>query len=83
MIKPGARFTHASFLEPGWVPSKGQKFADGPKAEMVITATTSTLIYYRYANVQPDATNEGAWVMDRPIFVDRYLTSVREHQNGD
>jgi len=63
----GFTFTHDHFLDPDWVPSPGQHYADGPKAAMVVTRVTKNDVWYGYAGA-----TRGGWVVDRDEFVAKF-----------
>lgn len=67
-LKRGYVFTHDSFLDRDWKPGPGQKYVDGPKAEMVVVRVTTTTVWYGYAGQ-----TRGPWKMSRDLFIDRYL----------
>lgn len=46
-IIKGMRFTHARQLDTSWRPGPGQKYTEGPKAQMEISSTRGTVVYYR------------------------------------
>jgi hypothetical protein len=43
-------FTHLYTLDPDWIPAKGERWADAPKAQMRVTRATQTWVYFTYAN---------------------------------
>lgn len=49
--KKGDQFTHLHALDPSWNPGPGEKYADGPRAKMVVTRTS------RYVSSSPRATS--------------------------
>lgn len=65
--KRGDRFTHLSILDPDWEPAPGEKYADAPKATMVVTRTTKESVWFSYAD-EPGVPRH----MDRKTFEERY-----------
>lgn len=74
-IARGFVFTHDRFLDPGWTPGPGQRYADtAPKATMIVTRVTATTVWYAYHLGHGAAA--GRWAMDRAAFEARFLGPV-------
>jgi len=73
MTTKGVIFLHDTFLDLGWTPGPGQKYADAPKASMQVTHITATRVYYCYAGTYPA---HAAWSMDRKKFEKRFPNSL-------
>ena len=73
MITRGTVFIHDRFIDPGWAPGPGQKYADAPKASMTVTHVTKGLVYYCYTGFYPTT---AAWSMDRKKFEKRFPNSL-------
>lgn len=71
MIEVGRAFVHDSYIEPDWKPEPGQKYSDGPKAEMLITRVTSLTVWYAS---KPRRNSKGRIraKMPRTVFEARY-----------
>jgi hypothetical protein len=65
-VKAGMTFTHDRIVDPDWTPGPGQKWADAPRARMVVTRVAKGSVFFSYA----DGSNR--WVMPRGVFTDRY-----------
>lgn len=70
MLKRGFEFTHTRMLDPRWKPGPGERYADGPKAIMVITRVTKHTIYFKYAH---DSERAVPFSLDRRAFELTYL----------
>lgn len=68
-VKRGFTFTHQSALDPRWKPAEGQKYADGPKAVMIVTRVTKDTVWYGYLGDE----NPGGFTIDRRSFEARYV----------
>lgn len=68
----GQRFIHRSILQPGYQPGPGEKYKDGPKAEMIVTHVTSTRVWYGYALFE-----SSHFTMERGKFEERYPAEER------
>jgi hypothetical protein len=51
-FKKGDVFTHPVRIDVDWTPGPGQKWADGPKAECIVTAVRGNQVYYKYVAYQ-------------------------------
>lgn len=69
-VRKGETFVHDRLLDTDWKPGPGEKYADAPKALMVITRTTSDQVWYGYFPAHPRSTPR--YVMARPEFTARF-----------
>jgi hypothetical protein len=67
-VTRGFTFTHASRLDPDWVPGLGQKYVDAPKQRMEVTRATSTTVYFR-----PEGSRAVSSYLPRAEFEARYM----------
>jgi hypothetical protein len=65
----GKLFQHQSILDPDWKPAPGQKYADAPKAIMIVTRVFHGSVYFKYASQRDSAP---FLFLDLPNFIDRY-----------
>jgi hypothetical protein len=56
--KAGQRFRHARQLDVTWQPGPGQRYADAPKATMVVTRVAAGRVWYGLDEPRP----RGSWV---------------------
>jgi hypothetical protein len=70
-VARGATFTHDRMLDPTWRPAPGQRYADGPKARMVVTRVAGPMVWYGYVGA-----GRAGWRMDRDEFVARFGGSL-------
>lgn len=74
----GARFTHHRLLDPSWRPGPGERYADAPHAEMVVTRVTA---YTVWATSVPVVGDRGVARVrfDRAAFLAEYGTALGIH----
>lgn len=65
-VRPGYEFTHQTVLDPSWQPGPGQRYADAPKARMVVTRATRTTVWFGFT------AHRGVQRLDRQVFEARY-----------
>lgn len=70
-VKRGFTFTHDSIIDPTWKPAPGQRYADAPKARMIVTRATTETVWYGYA----EAPHVTGWRMPRDRFEARFNTN--------
>lgn len=68
-VKVGLTFRHDYFLDPDWVPGSGQRYADAPKAAMIVTHVAGGRVWYGY----DQTVTKGNWVMDLTKFTEQYV----------
>lgn len=80
-IRRGQTFEHQHFLRPDWRPDlyKGERYSDGPKAVMRVTAVQNGRVYYCFDS---NVTGEGAWSMTRAEFVTRYADHLTDPEGA-
>ena len=71
MITKGAVFIHDTFLDPGWIPGPGQKYADAPKATMKVFKVDSFTVWYGYVG-----DTRSGWRLARKKFEKRFPNSL-------
>lgn len=70
-IRVGDSFVHDSYIDPDWTPEPGQKWADGPKARMLVTKVTSLTVWYA-STPRRNAKGRIRAKMPRSVFEARY-----------
>lgn len=65
-IRVGRRFRHKRQLDPAWRPGPGQRYADAPKRELVVSRITRSRVWYK-APETPETV--AGWVALRDDFL--------------
>lgn len=71
-VAAGWEFTHNRILDPTWTPGEGQKYADAPKARMVVTHADERTVFYGHVG-----SRKAAWFMTREAFMARFVHPMR------
>jgi hypothetical protein len=73
-IKRGFVFTHQHLLDPYWKPvvEMSEKYADAPKATMIVTRATKRTVWYGYKPITPITATRPVYRMDRAQFEATY-----------